>query len=87
LRIDILGGADVKIHENTVLITGGTSGIGLDLAKSLLGLENQVIICGRREERLREIKDQHPTIHTRVCDVSDPEDRKSLFNWVSVLKL
>jgi len=73
----------VKINGNIVLITGGTSGIGLDLAKSLLDLENQVIICGRREDRLSEIKDQYPNIHTMVCDISDSVDRKSLFNWVT----
>jgi len=44
----------MKVSGNTVLITGGSTGIGLALAESFLKLENEVIICGRREERLIE---------------------------------
>jgi len=43
----------MKITGNTVLITGGTSGIGLSFAEKLLKLGNQIIICGRREVILR----------------------------------
>ena len=46
----------MKTSGNTVLITGGTSGIGLGFAKEFLKRDNKVIICGRREKRLREIK-------------------------------
>ncbi|MEO0373282.1 MAG: SDR family NAD(P)-dependent oxidoreductase, partial [Cyanobacteria bacterium P01_A01_bin.17] len=36
----------MKTTGNTVLITGGSSGIGLAIAKAFLKLNNQVIICG-----------------------------------------
>ena len=67
---------------NTVLITGGTSGIGLAFAMEFLQLGNKVIICGRREHRLAEIQKQDSEIITRVCDVAKSEDREDLANWV-----
>ncbi len=41
---------------NTVLITGGASGIGLALRERFLQAGSQVIVCGRRGEKLREVK-------------------------------
>ncbi len=73
----------MKMSGNTVLITGGATGIGYALAESFLGLGNEVIICGRREARLREAQEKHPGLHTRVCDVSDEEDRRSLVAWAT----
>lgn len=72
----------MKIDSNTVLITGGATGIGFSLAKTLITAGNKVIICGRRELKLKEAKNKLPQIHTRVCDVSRKEERESLFNWV-----
>ena len=68
---------------NTILITGGASGIGLAFAERFLQKGNEVIIAGRREEKLNEVKEKFPEIHTRVCDVSDENDRISLFEWVT----
>jgi uncharacterized oxidoreductase len=73
----------MKISGNTILVTGGASGIGLALAKRFLDRENTVIICGRREERLSQVKRNFPGIHTRVADVSDPVSRKELAEWTT----
>jgi uncharacterized oxidoreductase len=67
---------------NTILITGGTSGIGLAFAEEFIRLGNKVIICGRRENRLDEIQQKHKDIVTRVCDVANTEDREALATWV-----
>jgi uncharacterized oxidoreductase len=72
----------MKTSGNTILITGGTSGIGLAFAKKFLELNNKVIICGRREDRLKKIKESYNEIETRVCDVQLNEDRISLASWV-----
>ena len=54
----------MELTGNTILITGGTSGLGLGFAEEFLSLGNKVIICGRREERLAKIKEKHPQIIT-----------------------
>lgn len=72
----------MKMTGNTVLITGGSAGIGLELAKRPLELGNEVIICGRAETRLAEAKKELPALHTKQCDVSDRTQRQALFEWV-----
>jgi uncharacterized oxidoreductase len=71
----------MKIDGNTVLITGGATGIGFSLAQELVQAGNEVIICGRRENKLAEAKGRLPQIHTRVCDVSKDKDRCELIPW------
>jgi len=73
----------MKIEGNTILITGGATGIGFSLAEAFVNAGNKVIICGRRENKLKEAKDKLPQIHTRVCDLSKEKERKSLYDWVS----
>ncbi|WML48040.1 SDR family NAD(P)-dependent oxidoreductase [Neobacillus sp. PS3-34] len=72
----------MNISGNTVLITGGASGIGLALAERFLNAGNEVIIVGRRKEKLDEAQQKFPQLHTRVCDVSNEKDRISLFQSV-----
>ncbi len=60
----------MQLGSNTVLITGGASGIGFALAERFLKAGSDVIICGRREEKLREAQEKHPRIHTRACDLA-----------------
>ena len=68
---------------NTILITGGATGIGFALAKQFAEKGNQVIICGRREHKLQEAKEKIPSLHTRVCDVSKESERIELFRWAT----
>lgn len=73
----------MELSGNTILITGGASGIGLAFAERFLAAGSEVIICGRREDTLREAKEKHPQFHTRVCDVSDEAERSALFEWAT----
>jgi uncharacterized oxidoreductase len=73
----------MDLGTNTVLITGGASGIGFALAERFLNAGSEVIVCGRREEKLREAQIKYPNLHIRVCDVSHSSDRESLFEWVT----
>jgi uncharacterized oxidoreductase len=62
----------MKLVDRTILITGGSAGIGLAFALKFLELGNQVIVTGRRQEVLDEVKSRHPQLHTIRGDVSDP---------------
>ena len=73
----------MNLANNKILITGGASGIGLGLTERFIKENNTVIICGRRESVLQEVKDKFPTVITKVCDLSQETDRIELFNWVS----
>jgi uncharacterized oxidoreductase len=73
----------MKTSNNTILITGGASGIGLAIAQKFLENGNTVIICGRRADKLAEVKNRFPDLHTRVADISNPDDRIELRDWVT----
>ncbi|MFC7686480.1 SDR family oxidoreductase [Ureibacillus sp. GCM10028918] len=71
----------MKLSGNTILITGGASGIGLAFAEQYLKEGNDVIVVGRREEKLAEAKEKYPQLHTRVCDLSEERERIQLYEW------
>ncbi len=65
------------------MITGGATGLGFAIAEKFASAGNTVIICGRREEKLKEAKEKLPSIHTKVCDISKEGERRSLCEWIS----
>ncbi|MGJ7911823.1 SDR family oxidoreductase [Neobacillus sp. LXY-1] len=73
----------MKLTGNTILITGGASGIGFAFAERFVKAGNKVIVCGRREAKLQEAQEKLPGIITRTCDVTSVEDRIALFDWVT----
>jgi len=73
----------MNLSQNKILITGGASGIGLGLTERFLLENNTVIICGRRASLLAEIEQKHPSVITRVCDLSVESERIALFEWVA----
>jgi len=64
----------MKISGNTILVTGGGSGIGRELARRWHDLGNTVIVAGRSQGSLAETAEGHANIHPMVFDVSDPAD-------------
>ncbi len=63
----------MKITANTILVTGGASGIGLALALALHAQGNAVIIAGRRKALLDSVTADHPGLISRVLDVENPQ--------------
>ena len=63
----------MELSNNTILITGGTSGFGLEFAARLIDLGNTVIITGRDQAKLERTKKQLPSVHIFQSDVSDPD--------------
>lgn len=71
----------MKITGNTILITGGSTGIGLELAKEFIARGNTVIVCGRREVKLMEAKKAFPQMVIKQCDIADVEQRRELYKF------
>ncbi|MEK5033552.1 SDR family NAD(P)-dependent oxidoreductase [Paenibacillus sp. FSL R7-0302] len=73
----------MKLSGNTLLITGGGSGIGLAMAERFIRMGNTVIITGRREQVLQAAQDRFPNLITHVCDLKAESERLALFDWVT----
>jgi uncharacterized oxidoreductase len=68
----------VKLTNRTILITGGSAGIGLAFALKFLELGNEVIVTGRRQAVLDAVKARHPKLHTIQSDIADPQQIAAL---------
>jgi uncharacterized oxidoreductase len=73
----------MKLEGRTILITGGTSGIGLELARQLIARRNTVLITGRDQRKLEEAHSALPDVHTFRSDASRPEEIASLLQRVT----
>lgn len=72
----------MKISGNTILITGGATGIGFSLAGELIKLGNTIIICGRTENKLAEAARLLPGLQFAACDLTVAAEREKLAEWV-----
>ena len=72
----------MNMSGNTILITGGATGIGYAMANYFHKRGNTIIICGRREDRLAQAARELQGIHTIKCDVTDPDDRNLLLGYI-----
>ena len=72
----------MKLRGNGILITGGATGIGYSMAKYFLEKGNEVLICGRRADRLEQAAQGLDGVKTLQCDVADQAGRVALFDYV-----
>ena len=73
----------MKLKNRTVLITGGSSGIGKGLAEVFYRLGNQVVVTGRSEEPLQKMCEAHPGMRYLVADVADPVSVRGLADAIA----
>ena len=73
----------MDLKNNTILITGGTSGFGLEFTKQLTELGNVVIVTGRNQQKLDETKRIFPNVHIFQSDVTDTISIVELYEKVT----
>ena len=68
----------MNLRNRTILITGGSAGIGLAFALKFVELGNEVIVTGRRQAVLDEVKAKYPKLRTIQSDVANPKQIAAL---------
>lgn len=68
----------MRFSGRTVLVTGGTGGIGLAIAEAFHHAKSRVIVCGRNREKLSGVEKRFPGIVALPSDVGDPRQREGL---------
>ncbi|MCL7715441.1 SDR family oxidoreductase [Stenotrophomonas mori] len=77
-----------RLDGQTALITGASAGIGLAIARELLGFGADLLLVARDGDALAQVRDEladeHPDrrIHGLSADVADDEDRHAILDWV-----
>jgi len=75
----------MELKNSTILITGGTSGLGLEFVSQLYKLGAKIIITGRNLETLNDTKRWFSEIHIFQSDVSNSKDIEKLYSEVTKL--
>jgi short-subunit dehydrogenase involved in D-alanine esterification of teichoic acids len=67
----------MKLSNRTVHVTGGTFGIGIDIAEAFYQSRSRIVIFGRNRKKLLKAGKKFPWVTALHCDVGDAQ-RKSL---------
>ncbi|BAV06306.1 uncharacterized oxidoreductase [Filimonas lacunae] len=73
----------MQLKNSTVLITGGSNGIGLEFAKQLMQQGATVIITGRDMAKLQKTRQQFPYLHVIQSNVNNPKDIEEMYEIVT----
>lgn len=70
----------MRIDGKSILITGGATGVGFELAKAFYQRGARVAVCGRRESALEDAKSKLPPLKTYICDVTNGAATRALLH-------
>ena len=68
----------MELSNNTILLTGGTSGIGLELLRQFYNLGNKIIVASSSPDKLNNLHRHYPGVSTVVCDLGDTKAVRKL---------
>ena len=68
----------MQVHSNTILLTGGTSGIGLGLLRQFYLEGNKLIVASSNPVNLNNLHKEFPNVSTVVCDLANPKSLRKL---------
>jgi short-subunit dehydrogenase len=83
----------MKLDGCCALITGASAGIGREFARQLAGRAGTIVLVARREERLRELRDDltkrdpNLNVHIRKTDLANPVELEGLMGWLEREKI
>ena len=73
----------MEISNSTVIITGGSSGIGFEMCRQLIERGNKIIACSRSSDKLALAKKQLPDLIIYQCDIAQESECVSFAEWIS----
>ncbi|OWK26668.1 MAG: hypothetical protein US76_01465 [Parcubacteria group bacterium GW2011_GWA2_38_13b] len=65
-----------KPNSEKIIITGGTDGIGKAIAEAFLNNNDSVAICGRSQEKIKQLRNTHKDLIAQQADISDRQEAK-----------
>lgn len=72
----------MSLSDQTLVVIGGSSGIGLAVARAALGLGARVFVAGRDTNRLAQAAAAHPGLQTVVLDVTREDEVAAVFDRI-----
>ena len=70
----------MELSKNVILLTGGTSGIGLELVRQFYELDNKIIVTSSNQYNLEKLKNNFPQIEILVCNLCNKASVQNLIN-------
>lgn len=74
----------MEISNSTVIITGGSSGIGFEMCKQLFARGNKIITCSRSLEKLKIAQKQLPDLTIYQCDITKESESSAFVDWIRI---
>ncbi len=72
----------MNLSGNTILVTGGGSGIGLEFTRNLAKRSNKILICGRNLDKLKAVQKKLPSVDYFQCNLANDQEQQKLVEFI-----